>query len=63
MYAANLSGDADTVAAIACAMAGAWRGIEVIPAWAVEALNADPVFASYDVPALAQGITALAGGA
>jgi ADP-ribosylglycohydrolase len=63
MYAANLSGDADTVAAIACAMAGAWRGIEAIPGWAVEALNADPIFASYDVPALAEGIVALAGGA
>ncbi len=26
IYAANLSGDADTIGAMACAMAGAWRG-------------------------------------
>lgn len=32
IYAAALSGDADTVAAIACAIAGAWQGVEVIPA-------------------------------
>ncbi len=31
IYAAALSGDADTVGAIACAIAGAWYGIEAIP--------------------------------
>ncbi len=62
MYGANLSGDADTVAAIACAMAGAYKGISAIPAWAVDALNRDEIFASYDVPALADGIFKLAGG-
>ncbi|NMB63136.1 MAG: hypothetical protein GYA18_12490 [Chloroflexi bacterium] len=30
-YAAALSGDADTVAAMACAIAGAWKGIDSIP--------------------------------
>lgn len=61
-YGANLSGDADTVAAIACAMAGAYKGFDAIPAWAVQALNADEIFAGYNVPALAQGILELAGG-
>lgn len=31
IYAATLSGDADTVGAIACAIAGAWYGLEAIP--------------------------------
>jgi len=31
VYAAALSGDADTVGAIACALAGAWQGIDAIP--------------------------------
>jgi ADP-ribosylglycohydrolase len=31
VYAAALSGDADTVGAIACAIAGAWQGIDAIP--------------------------------
>ena len=31
-YAAALSGDADTVGAIACAIAGAWKGIHAFPA-------------------------------
>lgn len=31
IYAANLSGDADTVGAMACAIAGAWRGLEAFP--------------------------------
>ncbi len=62
-YAANLSGDADTVAAIACAIAGAFKGIDAIPGWAVEALNSDEIFAGYNVPALADGILKLAGGA
>lgn len=31
IYAAALSGDADTVAAMACSIAGAWRGTSAIP--------------------------------
>ncbi|WP_448595249.1 ADP-ribosylglycohydrolase family protein, partial [Thermoflexus hugenholtzii] len=31
IYAAALSGDADTVGAIACAIAGAWQGIAAFP--------------------------------
>ena len=31
IYAAALSGDADTVAAMACAIAGAWRGADAFP--------------------------------
>lgn len=31
VYAAALSGDADTIGAMACAMAGAWRGASTIP--------------------------------
>lgn len=56
IYGATLSGDADTVAAIACAIAGAWRGKSAIPADISAQFDADPVFQSYDVPALAQGI-------
>jgi len=60
IYAANLSGDADTVGAIACAMAGAFRGIGAFAPRIIEKLNADAIFASYDVPALAVGIERLA---
>lgn len=59
-YAAGVSGDADTVAAIACAIAGALRGAAAIPADARAVLDADPVFQTYGVPALAAGITAFA---
>lgn len=38
-YAAALSGDADTVAAMACAMAGAWKGAGAFPAETVAALG------------------------
>ncbi|MEI7988691.1 MAG: ADP-ribosylglycohydrolase family protein [Chloroflexota bacterium] len=31
IYAAGLSGDADTIGAMACAIAGTWKGITVIP--------------------------------
>ncbi len=31
IYAAALSGDADTIAAMACAIAGAWRGVDAFP--------------------------------
>lgn len=39
IYAAALSGDADTVGAIACAIAGAWRGIDAIPFEHIETLR------------------------
>ncbi len=38
-YAAALSGDADTVGAIACAIAGAWKGAGAIPSAVVETLQ------------------------
>ncbi|MEM6281782.1 MAG: ADP-ribosylglycohydrolase family protein [Chloroflexota bacterium] len=59
VYAANLSGDADTVGAIACAMAGTYAGFAAFPESAVNTLNNDEVFASYDVPAIADGIEKL----
>lgn len=31
VYAAGLAGDADTIGAMACAMAGAWKGVGAIP--------------------------------
>lgn len=55
-YATNLSGDADTVAAIACAISGAWAGFEAIPSNLVNILNADEIFAEYGVPAIADGL-------
>lgn len=58
IYAANLSGDADTVGAIAAAIAGAYAGFAAIDPKYVATLNADPVFQSYDVPAIADGIVA-----
>ncbi|MEW5961874.1 MAG: ADP-ribosylglycohydrolase family protein [Chloroflexota bacterium] len=39
VYAAALSGDADTVGAMACAMAGAWQGIDAIPMEYIEILR------------------------
>ncbi|MBN1565230.1 MAG: ADP-ribosylglycohydrolase family protein [Anaerolineae bacterium] len=60
IYAANLSGDADTVGAIACAMAGAYAGINAIDPEIIAQLDADEVFAGYDVPALADGLYDLA---
>lgn len=39
IYAAALSGDADTVGAMACAMAGAWQGIDAIPLDHIETLR------------------------
>ena len=51
ILAANLSGDADTIGAIACAMAGAYAGFDAIPAADVAVLENDSVFQAYDVPA------------
>lgn len=45
MYAAALSGDADTVGAIACAIAGAWQGIDAFQIEYIEQLReANPQF-------------------
>ncbi|MFQ3567816.1 MAG: ADP-ribosylglycohydrolase family protein [Aggregatilineales bacterium] len=62
IYAANLSGDADTVGAIACAIAGAYRGIDAFEPAIVDRLEADPVTASYNIRGLADGLYALAQG-
>ena len=59
ILAANLSGDADTIGAIACAIAGSFAGIDAIPAEDIAVLEADAVFQSYDVPAIAEGLAAL----
>ncbi len=59
ILAANLSGDADTIGAIACAMAGAFAGFEAIPAQDVDVLEADEVFQSYDARAIAAGLQRL----
>jgi ADP-ribosylglycohydrolase len=57
MYAAALSGDADTIGAIACAMAGALRGIDAIPAAHQETLRT--VNPTYDFERTARGLWAI----
>ncbi len=58
IYAAALSGDADTVGAMACAIAGAWQGIEAIPQGYVDILRqANP---RYDFEAVASGLYEIA---
>ena len=59
IYAANLSGDADTVGAMACAIAGAFKGMAAIGPAIASRLDADEVFASYNVPQIADGLLAL----
>ena len=59
ILAANLSGDADTIGAIACAMAGTYAGFDAIPADDVAMLENDPVFREYDVPGIAAGLETL----
>lgn len=59
ILAANLSGDADTIGAIACAMAGAYAGFDAIPAEDVAVLENDEVFLGYDVRGIAAGLEAL----
>ncbi|MCS6836974.1 MAG: ADP-ribosylglycohydrolase family protein [Anaerolineae bacterium] len=58
-YAANLSGDADTVGAIACAIAGAFKGFAAIPATYVDQLDSDPIMISYHVRDLARSMAQL----
>ena len=59
ILAANLSGDADTIGAIACAMGGAYAGFDAIPAEDVAVLENDEVFLGYDVRGIAAGLEAL----
>lgn len=59
IYAANLSGDADTVGAIACAIAGAYKGIGAFEQFIIDTLNRDEIFQQYQVPQLADGILAV----
>ncbi|MCY3832107.1 MAG: ADP-ribosylglycohydrolase family protein [Chloroflexi bacterium] len=59
ILAANLSGDADTIGAIACAMAGAFAGFNAIPADDIAVLESDAVFQSYDVRGIAVGLEAM----
>jgi ADP-ribosylglycohydrolase len=56
IYAANLSGDADTVGAIACAMAGVYSGIDAFDAKVIERLDSDEVTAQYNVRQIADGL-------
>jgi ADP-ribosylglycohydrolase len=60
IYGATLSGDADTVAAIACAMAGAYAGIEAFDPAVLAKLDADEVNAAYHIRDLAEGLYGLA---
>ncbi len=60
IYAANLSGDADTVGAIACAIAGAYRGFDAFDPAIIATLDADEVFAEYGVREIAAGLQELA---
>jgi ADP-ribosylglycohydrolase len=59
IYAAALAGDADTVGAMACAIAGAWRGAGAFPAEVVETLrSANP---ELDFEGMARRLADLAG--
>ena len=60
ILAANLGGDADTIGAIACAMAGTYAGFDAIPADDVAVLERDEIFREYDVGGIADGLQALA---
>ncbi|MBN1991807.1 MAG: ADP-ribosylglycohydrolase family protein [Anaerolineae bacterium] len=58
MFAAALSGKADTVGAIACALAGAWQTFDVIPLEHIETLRrANP---QYNFEQIAEGLFELA---
>ncbi|MCY4020448.1 MAG: ADP-ribosylglycohydrolase family protein [Chloroflexi bacterium] len=59
ILAANLGGDADTIGAIACAMAGAYAGFDAIPADDIAVLENDDVFRAYGVRKIAVGLEAL----
>jgi len=58
IYAAALSGDADTVGAMACAISGAWHTVDAIPLEYIEILRqANP---QYDFEDVAEGLFAIA---
>lgn len=58
IYAAALSGDADTIGAMACAIAGTWRGVDAIPAEHIATLRS--VNPEIEFDRVAAGLTALA---
>ncbi len=58
IYAAALAGDADTVGAMACAIAGAWRGIDAFPADVLATLRS--ANSELDFEATARRLTDLA---
>ena len=55
---AQLSGDADTIGAMACAVCGAWKGIEAIPQDMIETLRR--VNPDYNFDEIAAGLCAIA---
>lgn len=57
-YSAAVSGDADTVGAIACAIAGAWKGYEQFPDWVTSTLES--VNNQFDFRKVAEGLTEVA---
>ena len=59
ILAANLSGDADTIGAIACAIAGTQAGFDAFAAADIAVLDNDAVFRAYGVPEIAAGLAAL----
>lgn len=59
IYAATLSGDADTVGAIACAMAGTYSGIGRFDSSILAVLDGDAIVQQYNPRALADGMLAL----
>ena len=59
ILAANLSGDADTIGAIACAIAGTFAGFDAISAEDIAVLECDLVFGEYKVRAIAAGLESL----
>lgn len=59
ILAANLSGDADTVGAIACAISGTYAGFDAFLANDITVLENDEVFQSYGVREIANGLETL----
>jgi ADP-ribosylglycohydrolase len=62
IFAANLSGDADTVGAIACAIAGAYAGIAAFDPAILATLDTDDVVAQYNIHEIADGLHGLVTG-
>ncbi|MBN1263975.1 MAG: ADP-ribosylglycohydrolase family protein [Anaerolineales bacterium] len=57
-YSAAVSGDADTVGAIACAIAGTWKGVKAIPQDWIHTL--ETVNSRYDFRGTAKGLVKIA---